>query len=104
MITTNSLRTLSRQNLFHDSAMFHAGELLVESLVLEREPLVVETEQVQHGRVEVADRDRGFDDVVREVIGLAVNRATFGSASGHPPREAARMMIATVILSRDASL
>ena len=52
-----------------------AGQPLVEPLVAEREALVVEAQQVQHRGVEVADVDRVLDDVVGEIVGLAVDRA-----------------------------
>jgi len=32
------------------------------------EPLVVDAEQMENGRLEVTDVDRVFDDVVREII------------------------------------
>ena len=39
------------------------------------EPLVVEAQQVQDRGVEIVDMDRVFDDVVGEIVGLAVDRA-----------------------------
>ena len=45
-----------------------------------------------------------FDDVVGEVVGLAVDGAAFEAAAGHPHREAARMMVAAVVLRREAAL
>jgi len=61
---------------FRDHAgVLDAGELEVEAEVAVGEPLVVEAEQVQHGGVEVADVHRVFDDVVGEIVGLAVDLA-----------------------------
>ena len=68
------------------------------------EALVVEAEQLQHRRMEVADVNRILDDVVGEVVGLAVGLATPGTAAGHPHREAARMVVAAVVLARHAPL
>ena len=78
--------------------MLDAGEPLVEALVAVGEPLVVEAEQLQRGRVEVADVNRVLDDVVGKVVGLAVDLAGSGPAAGHPHREAAGMMVAAVVL------
>ena len=52
----------------------NARELLIQALVFEAKMLVVEAEQVEHGRVEVADVDGIFHDVVGEIVGLAVDR------------------------------
>ena len=64
-----------RQQLLDHLRRLDAGQPLVEALVPDAEPLVVEAEQVQHRGVEVADVDRVLDDVVGEVVGLAVDRA-----------------------------
>ena len=48
---------------------------LIEPLIAVGEPLVVEAQLVEHGGVEIADMDWVFDDVVREIVGFAVNRA-----------------------------
>ena len=61
-----------------------AGQPLVEALVVVREPLVVDAQQVQDRRVEVADVERVLDDVVAEVVRLAVDRAPLRPAAGHP--------------------
>ena len=63
------------QQLLDHLRRLDAGQLLVEPLVAVREPLVVEAQQVQHRGVEVVDVDRVLDDVVGEVVGLAVDRA-----------------------------
>ena len=52
-----------------------AGQALVEPLVAISEPAMVEPQKLEHGGVEVADVDGVFDDVVGEVVGLAVDRA-----------------------------
>lgn len=48
----------------------HSSQFLIETLKLEGQPVVIEAELVQHRRVEVADMDRIFDDVVGEVVGF----------------------------------
>src|SRR5262249_62422266 len=66
--------TASGEQLLHHARRLDAGEALVQPLVAEAEPAVVEAEQVQHAGVEVANVHRILDDVVAEVVGLAVDR------------------------------
>ena len=77
-------RQPSGQNSFHHARLLDAGQPLVEPLVLVGEPLVVEAQQVQDGGVEVADVHRVLDDVVAEIVGLAVDRPALDAAAGHP--------------------
>ena len=60
---------------FTTCARLDAGQPLVEALELEREPLVVDAQAVQDRGVQVVDVDRVLDDVVAEVVGLAVDDA-----------------------------
>jgi len=59
----NTIATLSGQDVFHDAGRFDTGEALIETLELEREALVFETQQMQDRGVQVADVDAIFDDV-----------------------------------------
>ena len=59
---------------FTGRRMFDAGQPLVEALELEGEPFVVDAQAVQDRGVQVVDVDRVLDDVVAEVVGLAVDR------------------------------
>jgi hypothetical protein len=55
--------------------------------------------------VEVADVEWVFDDVVAEVVGLAVDlRRLWSAATGHPHAEAAWVVIATVVFFGEAAL
>ena len=65
---------------------------------------MVEAQEVQDRGVPIAEVDGVFDDVVGEIVGLAVDRAAFDAAAAHPDGEAARMMIAAVVLLRQAAL
>ena len=67
-----------------------------------------DAEQVHHGRVEVMHRHRLLDDVVAELVGLAVLHARAHAGAGQERREAARMVVATVVfvgeIGRSAAL
>ena len=87
------------RNQFVDYLRRHyASEPLIKALILEVESFVVVAELVQHRCMEVANVNRIFHDVVAEVVGFAINRAAFETAARHPHREAARMMVAAVVL------
>ena len=82
---------------FDDFAGFHAGEALVEALVLKGEALVVDAELVEEGGVEIVDVDGVFDDIITHLVGFAVGEAFFDAAAGGPEAEAARVVIAAVV-------
>ena len=72
------------------------GEAVVAALEAVGEAGVVEAEQMQGGGVQVVDVDGILDDVVAEVVRLAVDVAAFHARAGHPDAEAARVMVAPV--------
>ena len=47
---------------------------------------------------------RVLDDVVAEVVGLAIDRTALGAAAGHPHGETARVVVATVVLLGETAL
>src|SRR4051794_16685363 len=57
----------SRQDRLDRVGRLDAGQALVEALVLDRQPGVVDAELVQDGGVDVADVDGVLDDVVAEL-------------------------------------
>ena len=65
---------------------------------------MIETELVEDRRVEVADVDGVFDDVVGEIIGLAVAEAGFHAGAGHPHAEAAWVVVAAIIVGLERAL
>ena len=65
---------------------------------------MVDAEHFHDGGVEVMDVDGVFDDVVRELVGFAPDGTAFGAAAGHPHAEAARVVVAAVIIAAQAAL
>ena len=94
---------VSRQDRLHDVAG-DVGQAVVAALELERQPRVVDAQAVQHRRVQVVDVDRVAGDVVAEVVGLAVGHARLDAAAGQPDGEAARMMVAAVVVGGQLAL
>ncbi len=75
----------------------NVGQAKIAALETIGQLLVVETEQVEDGRVEVVDVDFVFGRIEAEVIRLAEGEAGFRSAAGQPHREAIRMVVAPVV-------
>ena len=67
----------SRHNILNHPRLLYAGEALIEALEGEGQAFVIDAEQVQHGRMKVADVDGVLDHVVAEVI-----RFVLGNAAG----------------------
>src|SRR5262245_37149185 len=89
-------RNLLRQEFLDDSGRFDAGELGVEALELEGQPLVVEADQMQERGVQVADVDAVLHGVEAEFVALAKRQTAFDAAAGQPHREGVGMMVTAV--------
>ena len=81
-------------NLFYDLAV-HIGESEIAALEPVREFLVVDAEEVEHGRVHVVDVDDVLDRVVAEVVRRAVRDAALNAATGHPDGKSLDVMVAS---------
>lgn len=75
----------SGEDFADDALRFDAREPLVETLKLEREPLVVDPEEMEDGGVEFVHVRGVLDDVVTEVVGLAVRDAPLTPPPPVPP-------------------
>jgi hypothetical protein len=110
----------SGDQVVHNMAV-HVGEAEITTLMAVREALVIDAEQMQDRGIEVVDMHGarrpfvfvglglhrcaiGVGDVVAVIIGLSVSDACFDAASSHPNREAAWVMVATVVLGRQFAL
>ncbi len=80
------------------------GESIIAALETVRELGVVQTEEVHGGGVEVVDMNGVPNDVVTEVIGFSVNMTAAYAASGHEDAEAARVVIASVVVTGERAL
>src|SRR5690606_24841559 len=79
-------RCWSAQDTRHDvHRVADADQLLVQTAVLEGELKGVESEQMQNGRVQIADVHRVFHDIVAEVVGLTVDDTGANPGPGDPP-------------------
>src|SRR4051794_38853743 len=83
------------QQLLQDLAR-HVGEAEVPALVPIGQPLVIETEAVQDGGVQVMDMDLVLDNVKSEVIGPADPLTALNPPAGHPHAEREPMMVSAL--------
>ena len=70
--------------MFDDLGAFDTSEFKVEALKFIGESMVVDTELLKDGGVEIVDGNTILRDGVAEFVGGAVGRATFDSGAGHP--------------------
>ena len=96
--------TILSKDLAHDARWFDACQSLIEPLVLERQPIVIDAELIQDCGVHVANVNRVFKNVVRPVVGLPKFEAAFDTGSGHPHRECSTVMIASVVVGGELTL
>ena len=87
------VRTELRQYIADDVPV-DVGEAEVAALEAVGQFLVVDAEQMEHGRVEIVDRDDVLDGVITEIIRRAVADAAFDPAAGHPHGKAFDVVIA----------
>ena len=93
---TPSIQSLGNQIL--DNSTIDIRQAEVTPSIIESKPLVVETEQMKHGRVPIVDVYWVFDGSIAVFVSSAISIATFDSAARHPDRIA----LAVVVASRAA--
>src|SRR5437899_7908 len=80
----------------HDPPV-HVGEPVVAALELERQPRVVDAQAMQHRCVQVMNMHRVANNVVAEIVRLAVSQSGLNAGARQPDGETARMMVAAII-------
>lgn len=79
----------------------HIGESVVAALVAKGHPLVIESHEVQDGRIEIVNVDRIFDHFVTQIVRPTVNDPWPYSGPGEPYRESVALVIAADIFRGD---
>ena len=70
------------------------GETALDSVVIKTQALVIEPQQVEHGRVQVVDRADIFDRFVAKFVGSPIAESASDPRSCQPHGEAMRIVIA----------
>ena len=74
----------------------HVGKTEVTPGVAIGEEGVFQTQQVKDGRMKVGDGDFVFGDVISELVGRAVDGASFHTAAGQPNAKGVRVVVSPV--------
>ncbi len=69
----------SGQQLGQDLRTLDSCEALIQTLELEAQPCVIDTQAMQDGGIQVVDVHRFVHDVVAEIVGLAVDKSAFAA-------------------------
>ena len=96
--------TGSREEFRDDPLLFDPGKPLIEALEFVGEPLMVDPHAMHDRRVHIVYVDRVFNNVVAEIVGRSIGDSTLDPAAGHPHAEVPRVVIATVVIARQATL
>ena len=80
------------------------GEAEVASLEPVGQLGVIDAQAMEQGGVEIVNVHRVVDDVVAVVVGLAVDVSALDATAGQPDREAASMVVASVVWRASGAL
>src|SRR5438128_12350260 len=83
----------SSENTFHNFSG-NIGEAIVTALKAEGEPLVVETEQVKNGRLQIVHMNFILSYTEAQFVRFAIHHAALHAASGHDHRITVGIMVA----------
>jgi hypothetical protein len=83
----------SREYVTHHMPM-HIRQPPADAIVVERQPLVIDAEQVQHGRMKIVPWDRTFFRLPADFVRGAVTRSRLEAGAGEPAREAVAIVVA----------
>src|SRR5206468_2863130 len=97
-------KSISRDQLRNNFCGNDTRQFLFETLKLERESFVIDAEQAQHGRVEIAHMDRVFHDVIAKIVRHAVDNSRLSAAASHPNSKATGMMVAAIVVFGKSAL
>ena len=82
----------------------YIGQTVAPPLVLERQLLMIDPQQVQHRGLKIVHMHRILHDVVTEIVGFAISNAGLYATARHPDRKTTRMVIASVIICSEPAL
>ena len=87
---------LSHENLGYNFTG-HVGQSEMSSLEFIGQPLVIDTQALQDGRLQVVHMDWILEDVVTIIIGLAQRDTPLEATPRRPHCEAPRVMIPSIV-------
>src|SRR5262249_58512043 len=72
----------------------HVGQPALDAVVVERQALVIDAEQVQDGGVKIVDIDRVLGGLPADVVGRSVSDAVFQPGACQPDAEGVGIVVA----------
>jgi hypothetical protein len=78
---------------FTDDLAMHISQAEVATGMTESQPLMVESQDMKNGRLQIVDMNAVVDRVEADIIGGTQCNAGFDAAPGHPHAECLRMMV-----------
>ena len=85
----------SDQDIFYNVAC-DAGEPNIQTVRLNREPFVIDTQEIQHGRMKVVDGNRVFGRRIAQFVGSAIGETGFDPTAGDEIRERFDVVIPSI--------
>ena len=83
------------QDLLNDPTLLNSSQPLVQPAMEKRQPVVIQTHQVQEGGMQIGDMAALLDCLEAEFIRGAVSDSSFDAASCEPTAEALGMMVSS---------
>ena len=80
-----------------DHVPMNIGQPEIAALVVIRQAFMVDAEAAEDGGVEIVNVDSVLNDVVSVVVGLPMDDSRSHAAASHPHREAAAVVVATIV-------
>src|SRR5437667_10897681 len=74
------------------------GQTKIAALRAISQLFVIDTQEAEHGRVQIMDMDRVINSIVTQFVGTAISHAAFDARTSHPDREAFDMVITAIAL------
>src|SRR6056300_1796052 len=86
-----------RDNILNHMSFLDAGESLIESLEAICQSFMIDSQQVHHRGMDVADFGGTFGDFVSEIVCASIGDSRFHAATCHPDGIGVFLMVATTL-------
>src|SRR4051812_40069163 len=89
----------SGNHIVNHMGVLHAREFVIQAAVEVGELCVIQAEQMQNRRMQVANVVAMLDRFVPQLVGSAARGASLDAAAGQPIKEAFRIVVAAAVLA-----
>jgi hypothetical protein len=92
----NTLARNLSQNVGYDFGTFDAAEFCIQALEFETECIVIDSQLLQHRRVQIVHGGQVLDNPVSELVGSSVNKAALDTRTCEPNGHGFIVVVPTV--------